>query len=151
MTDVQKALFELQDLKYRDFHSKLMPTVDPACIIGVRTPQLRKFAKAFAKSDAAEIFLKDLPHRYYEENNLHGFLIECMQDFDEVIAALNAFLPYVDNWATCDLMRPKVFLKNREKLLPHIRRWMCSAHAYTVRFGMEMLMVHFLDEDFKPE
>ena len=151
MTDVQKELFALQDLAYRAFHSKLMPTVDPACIIGVRTPQLRRFAKAFAKTGIAADFLQELPHQYYEENNLHGFLIESMQEFDAVIDALDVFLPYVDNWATCDLMRPRVFFKQREKLLPHIRRWMNSAHPYTIRFGIEMLMVHFLDEDFKPE
>ena len=151
MMDVQQELFALQDPAYRAFHSKLMPTVDPECIIGVRTPQLRKFAKAFAKTDAAAGFLRELPHRYYEENNLHGFLIESMREFDSAIAALDAFLPYVDNWATCDLMRPKVFLKQRDRLLPHIRRWMASTHPYTIRFGIEMLMVHFLDDAFRPE
>lgn len=151
MTDIQKALFALQDQKYRDFHSKLMPTVDPACIIGIRTPELRKFAKQFAKSGAAEAFLRELPHTYYEENNLHGFLIESMRDFDRVVVELNVFLPHVDNWATCDMMRPKVFAKHREDLLPWIRCWMAEEHPYTIRFGIEMLMVHFLEDAFEPE
>lgn len=151
MTEVQKELFALQDLKYRAFHSKLMPTIDPELIIGVRTPQLRRFARQFSKTDASGAFLRELPHHYYEENNLHGFLIESMRDFDEAAAEADAFLPYVDNWATCDLMRPKAFAKNKERLLPWLQKWMAARHPYTIRFGIEMLMVHFLDEDFKPE
>ena len=108
-TAVQSQLFALQDLKYRDFSSKLMPTVDRATVIGVRTPALRKFAKSFGKTPDADEFLHILPHKYYEENNLHGFLIEGMKDYGQVIAALDAFLPYVDNWATCDLMGPRYF------------------------------------------
>ena len=152
MTDTEKyvrdRLFALQDLKYRDFHSKLMPTVDKEFVIGVRTPELRKFAKEFSKTDMAENFLGTLPHKYYEENNLHAFLLCEIKDFDLLIARLNKFLPFVDNWATCDMMRPKIFAKNKEKLLPEIERWMQSAEPYTVRFGIEMLMIHFLDEDF---
>ena len=151
MTTVQRELLALQDPAYRAFHSKLMPTVDPESVIGVRTPQLRRFAKTFIKTDAAAEFLKALPHLYYEENNLHGLLIGSIGEFDAVIAELDAFLPYVDNWATCDLMRPKVFSKQKELLIPHVRRWINSKHPYTIRFGIEMLMVHFLDDAFRPE
>ena len=148
---VQARLFALQDLIYRDFQCKLMPTVNPDTVIGVRTPELRKFAKAFGKEPEAAEFLSILPHQYYEENNLHGFLIETMKDYDRVIAALDAFLPYVDNWATCDLMSPKIFKKHLPKLREQIRVWMASSHPYTVRFGMEMLMTFYLDEAFLPE
>lgn len=148
MTD---RLFALQDLGYRDFHSKLMPTVDPATVIGVRTPALRALSKEIAGSPEAERFLAELPHHYYEENNLHGMLIEQMSDFDACITALDAFLPYVDNWATCDMKPPKVFKKHLPELLPHIKRWMASDYAYTVRFGVGMLMKHYLDSAFSPE
>ena len=144
-------LFALQDLEYRAFHSRLMPTVDPETIIGVRTPELRKLARGFAREPEAAAFLQTLPHRYYEENNLHGFLIETIKDFDQCIGALDAFLPYVDNWATCDLMSPKVLKQDLPRLLTHIRRWMASGHVYTIRFGMEMLMRYYLDEAFRPE
>ena len=148
---VQARLFELRDPKYRDFQCKLMPTVDPDTVIGVRTPELRKLAKTFRKEPEAAEFLKILPHKYYEENNLHGFLIETMKDYGQVIAALDAFLPYVDNWATCDLMRPKIFRKHLPELREQIRRWMASDHVYTIRFGIEMLMTFFLDDQFQPE
>lgn len=155
MSDIEKTvqarLFELQDLKYRDFNSKLIPTVDPATVIGVRTPELRKFAKAFAKTPEASEFLQILPHKYYEENNLHGFLIENMKDYDQVIAALDRFLSYVDNWATCDLMRPKVFKKHLPELRRQIKTWIASGSTYTVRFGIELLMSFYLDEQFQPE
>lgn len=141
----------MQDLEYKDFHSKLMPTVDPDTVIGVRTPQLRKFAKDFAKNDMAESFLNTLPHKCYEENNLHGFLISLCKDYGEVIRRLNDFLPYVDNWATCDMMRPTVFKKHLPELLDKIGEWMKSGETYTVRFGIEMLMTHYLDENFKTE
>lgn len=145
---VRTRLFELRDLKYREFHSKLMPTVDPDLIIGVRTPKLRNFAKEFGKMPEAEEFLKILPHKYYEENNLHGFLVESIKDYGECVTAVNTFLPYVDNWATCDLMRPKVFKKHLPKLLEEIRRWLETDETYTVRFGIEMLMTFYLDEQF---
>lgn len=145
---VRTRLFELQDIKYKDFHSKLMPTVDPDLVIGVRTPQLRKFAREFSKTPEAAEFLKILPHKYYEENNLHGFLVEAIKDYEECIAAVNAFLPYVDNWATCDLMRPKVFGKHLQELLAQIKIWMESKETYTIRFGIEMLMTFYLDEQF---
>lgn len=155
MSDIEKSvqaqLFRRQDLNYRDFQCKLMPTVDPRTVIGVRTPELRKFAKAFARTPEAAEFLQILPHKYYEENNLHGFLIEAIKDYDQAVAALDAFLPYVDNWATCDLMRPKVFSKHLTELREQVRTWMASDQTYTVRFGIEMLMTFFLDEQFQPE
>lgn len=146
--NVQKELFLLQDLEYRDFHSRLMPTVDKEKIIGVRTPLLRKYANAFAKTEEAEQFLRVLPHEYYEENNLHGFLIEKMKDFDECIKALDRFLPYVDNWATCDMMSPKVLGKHTERLLEQIKIWIKAEDTYTVRFAIGLLMNHYLEEYF---
>lgn len=148
---VRGRLFELQDLKYRDFHSRLMPTVDKELIIGVRTPDLRKFAKEVAKSEHCEEFLKTLPHKYYEENNLHAFLVEQIKDYDLCIAELNRFLPFVDNWATCDMMRPEIFKKHKDRLFTDALRWMESDDSYAVRFGIEMLMCHYLDENFTPE
>lgn len=148
---VQARLWDMQDLSYREFHSKLIPTVPLETIIGVRTPALRKFAKDFAKTPEAAEFLQALPHQYYEGNNLHGFLIETMKDYRQTILALDAFLPYVDNWATCDLMRPNVFRKHLPELLTQIQIWMASEHPYTVRFGIEMLMTFYLDREFQPE
>lgn len=148
---VQGRLFELQDLEYRDFHAKLMPTVDKEKVIGVRTPALRKFAREFGKSEEAGEFMKVLPHDYYEENNLHGFLIEGIKDYEQCICALDAFLPYVDNWATCDMMAPKVFKKHLPELEHKIDEWMASEHVYTVRYGIGMLMRFYLDEGFRVE
>lgn len=145
---VRTRLFELKDLKYREFHSRLMPTVAPELVIGVRTPKLRKFAKEFGKMPEAEEFLKILPHKYYEENNLHGFLVENMKDYGACVTAVNTFLPHVDNWATCDLMRPRVFGKHLKELLEQIKIWMESKETYTIRFGIEMLMTFYLDEEF---
>ncbi|MDO5382039.1 MAG: DNA alkylation repair protein [Eubacteriales bacterium] len=145
---VQKDLFDMQDMKYRDFHAKLMPTVEKERIIGVRTPQLRKYAKAFGKTEDAEEFLEILPHRYYEENNLHGFLISGMKDYYKCIEYINKFLPYIDNWATCDMTSPKVFGKHKRELLAHISEWLGSKDTYTIRFGINMLMTFYLDEDF---
>lgn len=150
-TPVQKELFAMQDLSFRDFSSKLMPTVDKERVIGVRTPQLRKFAKEFAKTPQAAEFLECLPHTYYEENNLHGFLIAGMKDYGQCLAALEAFLPYIDNWATCDLISPKVFKKHLPELLERIRVWIASDHTYTVRFAVGMLMSFYLDEAFDAE
>ena len=144
-------VFALQDLEYKQFHSKLMPTIDPDVIVGVRTPELRKLAKQLAKSTDVELFLQELPHRYYEENNLHGFLIESIKEFDACIFALNQFLPYVDNWATCDMMAPKVLKKDLPKLYEWTKIWIASGKTYTIRFGVNMLMKYFLDEAFLPE
>ena len=152
MTDTEKyvreKIFLMQDLKYKEFHSKLIPTVESDLVIGVRTPELRKFAKEFSKTDMAGEFLQILPHKYYEENNLHAFIISSLKDFDETVEYLNAFLPFVDNWATCDMMRPVVFKKHRSELLAEIEKWLKSNETYTIRFAIEMLMVHFIEEGF---
>lgn len=148
---IESRLFALQDLKYRDFQAKLMPTVSKDSIIGVRTPLLRKLSKEMAKEQDIEYFLKDIPHKYYDENNLHGFIVEGMKDFERCISEVNAFLPYVDNWATCDLMSPKIFKKHTDELLLHIEKWISSDKTYTIRFGIEMLMSFYLDEKYKSE
>lgn len=148
---VAEQLFAMQDLKYRTFHCGLMPTVAAETVIGVRTPQLRQFAKEFSKEPAAAQFLQILPHRYYEENNLHGFLIEGMKDYNQTIAALDKFLPFVNNWATCDLMCPKVFSKYLPELLDKLQHWLQSGQTYTIRFAIGMLMRFYLDDHFCPE
>lgn len=148
---ITEELFVLQDPSYREFHSKLMPTVDPQKVIGVRTPQLRKLAKKLGKEPGIHSFLHMLPHEYYEENNLHGFLIEQEKDYEECMALLEEFLPFVDNWATCDLMAPKVFQKHLPELLDKIRQWVSGSDTYTVRFGLGMLMRYYLDGEFRPE
>lgn len=148
---ILERLFALQDLPYKAFQCRLMPTVNPDAVIGVRTPELRRLAKAVMKEDGAADFLSHLPHGYYEENNLHAFLIEQIRDYDDCIAALDRFLPYVDNWATCDMMRPVCFARHTDALMPQIRLWLSSPHTYTVRFALGMLMTHYLDEHFTPE
>lgn len=145
---IRQHLFAMQDIKYKEFHGKLMPTIDPDTIIGVRIPMLRKYAKELLKSNETEEFIRDLPHQYYDENNLHGYIIEQTKDFHECVGQIEAFLPYVDNWATCDTMAPKVFKKHKQELLPYIEKWICSEEPYTVRFAVNMLMRFFLDDDF---
>ena len=151
MTKLQKSLLELKDEGYKAFHSKLMPTVDDSLIIGVRTPVLRKFALDFIKTPEAQRFLNELPHKYYEENNLHAFLLEKEQDYKKLIERLDAFLPFVDNWATCDMMKPKIFKNHKTELLKDIYRWMSSDDTYAVRYGINCLMTYYLDRDFKEE
>ena len=148
---LQKELFALQDQKYRDFHSKLLPGIDKGSIIGIRTPVLRKFAKEFSKRKEAEEFLQDLPHQYYEENNLHMMVITGIKAYDECLEEIKKFVPYINNWATCDLPLPKCFSKHKEELLPQIREWIASDHTYTIRYGLGILMSLYLDADFKPE
>jgi len=148
---IRKRLFELQDTDYREFHSKLIPTVEKELIIGVRTPDLRKLAKEISKTEYAERFLEILPHKYYEENNLHAFIIEEIKDYDVCVSEINRFLPFVDNWATCDMMRPEIFKKHLRELIDEIRKWINSDDVYAVRFGVEMLMCHYLDSDFNSE
>ena len=148
---ILSELLKLQDPDYKAFHSRLMPTVDPDRILGVRTPALRQLAARLAGTPQARAFLAVLPHNYYEENNLHALFLEKFRDYSALIAALDRFLPFVDNWATCDLLKPVCFAKNREKLLPCVTRWLGDAHPYTVRFAIEMLMTHYLREDFSPE
>ena len=149
--DIQKRLFELQDKDYALFQSRLVPDIDSELIIGVRVPTLRKFAKELKKNQGCEDFLKELPHKYYDENMLHGILISEMKDYIGCIERLNEFLPYIDNWAVCDTLSPKVFKKNKDTLLEEICTWSKSKKTYTCRFGIGMLMSHFLDEDFNKE
>ncbi len=149
---VRERLFALQDPEYQAFQSKLIPTVPRSKVIGVRTPALRKLAKELSREPATAEFLECLPHEYLEENSLHGFLIETLRDYGETVRALDAFLPCVDNWATCDLMSPKVFRKHLPELYGQIQLWLRSSHPYTVRFGEGMLMTWFLDDPaFRPE
>lgn len=147
---VQQMLFELEDHGYKEFHSRLMPTVDPDTVIGVRTPELRRLAGKLAKDPEINLFLDTLPHTYYEENNLHGFILERIKDYEACVEAVDIFLPYIDNWATCDMFTPKVFKKHLPELLEKIREWMSSEKTYTVRFGIKMLMNYYLDEAFSP-
>ena len=149
--DVQKRLFEMQDTGYRDFHARLIPTVKKEKIIGIRIPMLRKFAKEFGKTEESEMFLKALPHQYYEENNLHGLLIEQIRDYDKCLEELERFLPHIDNWATCDLLALHMIKKHRFIFIREVYRWMESDKPYIIRFGISMLMRHYLDEGFKPE
>lgn len=150
LTPLQQKLFSMRDEEYAAFQAKLTPGVDPAQIIGIRVPLLRKFAKEYAKEAESREFLKQLPHRYYDENMLHGMLLEQIKDYDEALQKVDAFLPYVDNWAVCDIMSPKVFAKHKKEFLPQIRKWAKSKETYTIRFALEMLMSLYLDDDFDP-
>jgi len=147
-TTIRARLLELQDPAYKVFQKKLMPNVAEENIIGVRMPALRQFAKELANSRDYGDFLQELPHRYYDEYNLHGILISGTKDFAKAVAQLDDLLPYVDNWATCDIIRPKAFEKNKKLLVPELYRWMASDHTYTVRFGIEMAMTFYLDDEF---
>jgi len=153
VTEIQKLLFELRDEEYGDFQAKLTPGVDRSKIIGVRVPNVRKLAKELKNTELSRAFLQEIPHEYYDENMLHGLLVSEIKDFDECISRMDIFLPYVDNWAVCDITAPKIFKKPAFKnaLLSKIREWSASDRVYTCRFGMEMLMSHFLDDDFEPE
>ena len=140
-----------KDDTYREFQTKLVPNVPPETILGVRTPEMRKIAKEVFESPEREAFLNDLPHRYYEENLIHFFVISMIKDFDTCVEAVETFLPYVDCWPVSDQATPKAFSKNHEKLLPYIRKWIASDHVYTARFGIRMLMNEFLGDDFRAE
>lgn len=154
MQEITTQLFIMQDNEYKEFHGRLMPTVNPDTILGIRVPILRKFSNQLAKSLSKEKlleFMNELPHKYYEENNIHAFLIEKIKDFDECIVALEKFLSFVDNWATCDMMNPKILKKNTQQLFCKIKEWITSPHVYTIRYGIGMLMRYFLDDNFKTE
>ena len=148
--EIRDRLFRLQDTEYRDFQCRLIPEYGPDTMIGVRTPELRQYAKQLAKREDIDDFLHDLPHRYFDENQLHAFIISEFKDWNRCIAEVNHFLPYVDNWATCDQKSPKVFRKHRKELLAEIDKWVQSGRTYTVRFGIGKLMQNFLDEDYNP-
>lgn len=148
LNEIRTELFKMQDMDYRDFNSKLIPTVDKESMIGIRTPELRKYAKQLGKSSEVKEFLQDLPHKYFDENQLHAFIISEIKDFKNCIDEINRFLPYIDNWATCDQLSPKIFKKHHSELFAYIKDWLKSDKIYTLRFGIGMLMEHFLDEDF---
>jgi 3-methyladenine DNA glycosylase AlkD len=148
---VYEKLLEAKDDSYKEFQAKLVPNIDPATIIGVRTPQMRQIAKEIFTSGQMDDFLKELPHKYYEENLVHFFIISLIKDFDECIQAVETFLPYVDCWPVSDQATPKSFKNNHEKLLPYIRKWIASDEVYTARFGIRMLMNEYLGDDFEEE
>ena len=149
MTSIQERLFALQDTAYRDFTAKLTPTVDQATFIGVRMPALKALAKELKDTPEAAAFLTELPHYYFEENNLHAFLLNLTRDFDTALSQIEAFFPYVDNWSTCDTLSPKAFAKHPENLPPVIERWLKSGETYTVRYGIKCLMNYFLNDLFR--
>jgi 3-methyladenine DNA glycosylase AlkD len=149
--DIREELFRMQDLKYRDFQVRLIPTVNADRVIGVRTPMLRKYARQISIREDIEAFLSDLPHKYFDEDQLHAFILGAMKDYGRCINEVNRFLPYINNWATCDQLAPGIFKKHRQELQDNIKIWLRSDHAYTVRFGIGMLMQHFLDEAFDSE
>ena len=146
--EIREALLNEKDVKYKDFQGSLIPGVDAEYFIGVRTPRLRAMAKEYAKNKDIQKFLDDLPHKYFDENQLHAFIISGMKDYDKCVEELEKFLPYVDNWATCDQMSPGIFKKHKKEILPLIDKWMKSGETYSIRFGIKMLMEHFLDDDF---
>lgn len=150
--EIQRDLFALQDETYRNFHAKLMPEIEFDRIIGVRMPELRKYAREVARKPYAEDFLKQLPHTYYEENNLHGALLSLIyKDVDILLDRVEEFLPYVDNWATCDMMSPKVFKKDLPLVYEYIKKWIVSEHTYMIRFAIVTLLGFYLDDAFRPE
>lgn len=149
--EIRIRLFEMQDLKFRDFNSSLIPGIDKERVIGVRTPVLRSLSAELSKRQDIGEFLDCLPHEFFEENQLHGFIIERIKGFSDCLAKLERFLPYIDNWAVCDQCSPKVFTKHKEELLPYIHKWLGSDKPYTVRYGIGMLMKHYLDDSFEPE
>ena len=151
MKSITDKLFSMQDNKYREFQTRLIPGTELDDVIGIRTPELRAYAKELVKAGETEEFLSELPHRYFDENQLHAFIISEVKEFDRAMELTEVFLPYVDNWATCDQLRPKAFRKNKDILLKKSKEWITSGRTYTIRFGIGMLMSHFLDDDFRPE
>jgi len=151
MKEIQKRLFSLADSKYAEFQAKLIPTVAPEKFIGVRVPVLRRFSKEFEKDPMCCGFMNTLPHEYFDENLLHAILLGRIKDYDKCVAAVEVFLPCIDNWAMCDTLSPKVFGKHKSELIEKIKEWVASEKTYTCRFGINMLMTHYLDEDFKAE
>lgn len=145
-SSILSDLLIMQDLDYKQFQQKLMPTVDPERVLGIRIPHLRRYAKRIAKEERAQVFLKSLPHRYYDEDNLHGALLEEIKDFDTALAAVEAFLPYLDNWATCDLFCPKVLKKDPDRFLKSLQKWLQSQHPYTVRYALVRLTAWYLED-----
>ena len=149
--EMLNAIFAARDEEYADFTAKLIPNVPRESIIGVRTPQLRSIAKRFGKNAGIDEFLSALPHEYHEQNLVHAYIAESIGDFDSAVKTIEAFLPYVTNWAVCDSMTPRIFAKHTGELLPIIKKWLQSAHPYTVRFGLRMLMCFYLEKEFASE
>jgi len=149
--EIRSALIEQSDKRYRKFHGALVPTQEPELLIGVRVPVMRKLAKTFASRQDIGVFLADLPHRYYEENAMHAFIIAEIKSFDRCIEETERFLPYINNWAVCDSFSPRVFAKNKPQLLEHCEMWLQSGDTYTVRFALVMLLRHFLEEPYASE
>lgn len=149
--EILKKLISLKDDKYKEFTSKLIPNISPDRIIGIQTPKLRSLAKEYINAEGADEYLSTLPHKYLEENSLHAYIIESIKDYDKCVSEVDRFLPYIDNWGTCDTLRPKVFKKHTDKLYLEIKRWICSCNTYVVRYGIGMLMTHYLDEYFQVE
>lgn len=151
MTEIQKLLFAKQDLKYRDFQAPLFPTINKEKMIGVRTPELKKLAKELNGSGLAKEFIETLPHHYFDENQLHAFLISLIKDYETCLKEVDRFLPYIDNWGTCDQLSPKVFAKHKDELIIPIKKWIKDKHTYKVRFAIGMLLQHYLDDAFKED
>ncbi|MCR4697060.1 MAG: DNA alkylation repair protein [Lachnospiraceae bacterium] len=146
--EIKNHLYELKETDYKEFMAKLIPTVDPGTVLGIRTPALRNYAKELAKRDDIDEFLHSLPHELFDENQLHAFILSELKDYDRCIKEVDNFLPYVDNWATCDQLSPKVFKKHKKELLVSIKTWLKSKDTYTIRFAIGMLMQYFLDDEF---
>ena len=151
MKQIVDLLFEKQDIKYRDFQAPLFPNIAKEKMIGVRTPDLKKLAKELNNSNLAKEFIETLPHYYFDENQLHAFLISLIKDYGICLKEVNRFLPYIDNWGTCDQLSPKIFAKHKDKLIISIKKWLKSMHTYTVRFAIGMLLALYLDDSFKEE
>ena len=152
MDVIVKKLFDNRDLEYRDFHSRLIPNIDKERIIGVRTPVLRKLAKEISKSDYVDEFLEELPHKYNEENMLHGMILSIKyKDISVLLLKLDKFLEYVDNWAITDMISPKIFKKYPDKVYKYILKWINSKHEYKMRFGIVSLLQFYLDENYNKE
>ena len=151
MQQIVDLLYQKQDIKYRDFQAPLFPNIDKEKMIGVRTPELKKLAKELYGSNLANEFIKELPHNYFDENQLHAFLISLIKDYDGCLNEVERFLPYINNWGTCDQLSPKIFTKHKDELITSIKKWLRSKHTYTVRFAIGMLLSLYLDESFKEE
>ena len=151
MNKIIDLLFERQDIKYRDFQAPLFPNIDKEKMIGVRTPNLKKLAKELNGSDLAKEFVETLPHYYFDENQLHAFLISLIKDYETCLKEVDRFLPYIDNWGTCDQLSPNVFVKHKDELIISIKKWLKNKHTYTVRFAIGMLLALYLDDSFKEE
>ena len=151
MQEIVDLLFSKQDIKYRDFQAPLFPNINKEKMIGVRTPELKKLAKELYGKELANKFIETLPHDYFDENQLHAFIISLIKDYEYCLKEVERFLPYIDNWGTCDQLSPKIFAKHKEELIITIKKWLKSKHTYTVRFAIGMLMQHYLDDSFKKE